>query len=144
MKTHIFSFLPRRFYRVVYEDNKCLPADEVLERAQAKLGEKDYGVFTNNCEHFANECKTGEKKCHQIKTSIEILGKNAMESITSFFKRGKLLFRVMLRSENSWFRQPGVTEVVEYGTWIGAGLAIFVTFIIELVLLGKIFPQVKC
>lgn len=115
-----------------------------MKRAQAKLGEKDYGVFTNNCEHFANECKTGEKKCHQIKTSIEIFGKNAIGSIASFFRKSKLWFRMMLRSENSWFRQPGVTEVVEYGTRIGAGLAIFVTFIIELVLLGEIFfPRVK-
>ena len=131
--------LTPRFYRIVYEESECLPADEVLKRAQAKLGEKDFGMFTNNCEHFANECKTGEKKCYQIKTSIETLGKNAIGSITSFFRKGKQWFRMMLRSENSWFRQPGVAEVVEYGTRIGAGLAIFVTFIIELVLLGKIF-----
>lgn len=36
-----------------------LPADEVVERALARLGEKGYHLVFNNCEHFACWCKTG-------------------------------------------------------------------------------------
>lgn len=36
-----------------------LPADEVVERALVRLGEKGYHLVFNNCEHFACWCKTG-------------------------------------------------------------------------------------
>ena len=73
---------PFRFYRIVYEDEECLPAPEVLKKAGARVGEKEptYCLFTNNCEHFANECKTGKKECYQKQTAIEILGKNVVTS----------------------------------------------------------------
>lgn len=44
--------------------------------------------------------------------------------------------RMMLRSENSWFRQPGVAEVAEHGVKFGTGLSIFIAFIIDIVLHG--------
>jgi hypothetical protein len=122
----------------VYDESECLPANEVLKRAETKLGEKNFCPFTNNCEHFANECKTGEKECRQIRTSIEDLGKNAISSITSFLDRARKWFRMVLRSENSWFRQLGVTELVEYGAQFCTGMSIFVAFTVEVVLLGKI------
>ena len=122
----------------MYHENECLPATDVLERTEARLGEKHYCLFTNNCEHFANECKTGEKKCHQIWTSIEILGKNAISSITSFLNSAIKWCRMVVRSENSWVRQPGVAEVAEHCVKFGTGLSIFIVFIVEVVILGKI------
>lgn len=34
--------------------------DEVIRRAKSRLGEGDYSVFTNNCEHFCNWCRNGD------------------------------------------------------------------------------------
>ncbi|XP_028396349.1 uncharacterized protein LOC114520305 [Dendronephthya gigantea] len=138
------TFVPDRFYRIIYEENETIIApSEVLRKAESRIGEKRYCPFTNNCEHFASECKTGVKKCHQFWISVEILGKSALSSITSFLNRAVKWFRMTFRSENSWFRQPGVTEIVEYGANIGTGLSIFTAFIIEVALLGHDCKEAK-
>lgn len=38
----------------------------VVQRAESRLGEQRYDLFTNNCEHFANWCKTGRSDCEQL------------------------------------------------------------------------------
>ncbi len=40
--------------------------DVVIHRAESRLGEQRYNLFFNNCEHFANWCKTGENVSHQL------------------------------------------------------------------------------
>ena len=41
-------------------------SDVVIERAESRLGERQYDLFFNNCEHFANWCKTGRSECEQL------------------------------------------------------------------------------
>jgi len=41
-------------------------ADIVIERAESRLGERQYDLFFNNCEHFANWCKIGRSECRQL------------------------------------------------------------------------------
>jgi hypothetical protein len=38
----------------------------VVQRAESRLGEQAYDLLTNNCEHFANWCKTGRQDCEQL------------------------------------------------------------------------------
>jgi hypothetical protein len=40
--------------------------DVVLQRAESRLGEQRYNLLTNNCEHFANWCKTGRNESQQL------------------------------------------------------------------------------
>lgn len=40
--------------------------DVVLSRAESRLGEQRYNLFFNNCEHFANWCKTGDNVSPQL------------------------------------------------------------------------------
>ena len=40
--------------------------DVVIERAESRLGERQYDLFFNNCEHFANWCKAGRAECMQL------------------------------------------------------------------------------
>ncbi|MGD1861319.1 MAG: lecithin retinol acyltransferase family protein [Leptolyngbyaceae cyanobacterium] len=40
--------------------------DIVVHRAESRLGEQRYDLLTNNCEHFANWCKTGRSDCEQM------------------------------------------------------------------------------
>lgn len=49
-------------------------AEETVERAKSRLGEKGYGLFGNNCEHFAYWCKTGVKTSKQVKALKQALG----------------------------------------------------------------------
>ncbi len=38
----------------------------VVERAASRLGERDYHIVFNNCEHFAAWCKTGKHRSQQV------------------------------------------------------------------------------
>lgn len=40
--------------------------DVVIQRAENLIGEEQYNLFQNNCEHFAFFCKTGVKNSYQI------------------------------------------------------------------------------
>jgi hypothetical protein len=40
--------------------------DSVVERAESRLGEQQYDLLTNNCEHFATWCKTGRNESEQL------------------------------------------------------------------------------
>ena len=51
---------------------------ETVKRAREKLGQGDWDLLFNNCEHFAVWCKTGKKRCHQVKNALEVLGAAAM------------------------------------------------------------------
>jgi len=44
--------------------------DAVVERAKSRLGEHDYNLLTNNCEHFACWCKTGISDSKQIRNYL--------------------------------------------------------------------------
>lgn len=48
-------------------------ADTVINRAQSRLGEKQYNLLFNNCEHFATWCITGESKSQQVENFIPLL-----------------------------------------------------------------------
>ncbi|WP_210644641.1 lecithin retinol acyltransferase family protein [Pseudomonas sp. Tri1] len=41
-------------------------AEEVANRARSRLGEEQYRIFSNNCEHFCSWCTTGESYSAQI------------------------------------------------------------------------------
>jgi hypothetical protein len=40
--------------------------DVVIERAESRLGERQYQLLTNNCEHFATWCKIGRSESQQL------------------------------------------------------------------------------
>ncbi|TVP62113.1 MAG: hypothetical protein EA343_12095 [Nodularia sp. (in: Bacteria)] len=46
----------------------------VIARAKRKLGERQYNLFKNNCEHFAHYCKTGKYKSAQVEKAKEVVG----------------------------------------------------------------------
>ncbi len=47
----------------------CKPLS-ALSRAYSKIGETGYNLMTNNCEHFAEWCKTGNRKSIQTRKAI--------------------------------------------------------------------------
>ena len=48
-------------------------ADEVIERAVSRIGEKNYSFLNNNCEHFVNWCRTGHADSRQVDRTIRRL-----------------------------------------------------------------------
>lgn len=49
------------------EKKHLLPADEIVNRAESRLGEGGYNLYSNNCEHFSNWCAFGVAFCNQGK-----------------------------------------------------------------------------
>lgn len=50
----------------VKQQSTSFIAEVVVERAESRLGERQYDLFFNNCEHFANWCKIGRAECNQL------------------------------------------------------------------------------
>lgn len=49
---------------------KLYSAKETVRRAKSRLGESEYNLLSNNCEHFAIWCKTGISESHQVKSLL--------------------------------------------------------------------------
>jgi len=47
--------------------------EETLQRACRRLGERNYNLITNNCEHFALWCRTGISSSSQVKEAEKTL-----------------------------------------------------------------------
>ena len=67
--TDIDRFLCGAFLEVAVperaERKKQRSPEKVVELARQRLGETGYHILHNNCEHFANECLTGQKYSSQ-------------------------------------------------------------------------------
>jgi hypothetical protein len=50
-----------------YTTGFCFLPDAVVRRAESRLGEHQYNLLFNNCEHFATWCKTGIAHSQQIR-----------------------------------------------------------------------------
>ena len=50
----------------VVSHDEASPPGVTLRRAMGRIGEQNYNLLFNNCEHFANWCKTGRHRSGQI------------------------------------------------------------------------------
>ena len=58
---------------VAVPHEQCLPPDEVIARAESRLGEASYSLAFNNCEHFALWCKTSCHRSEQTEAAADII-----------------------------------------------------------------------
>jgi hypothetical protein len=60
-------FSAGRAVRIIeYSESKYSPQEIVL-RARSRLGENEYQVLRNNCEHFCNWCISGRSRSTSIR-----------------------------------------------------------------------------
>jgi len=97
-------------YYIKYEKDECLSDDEVVTNACSKIGQRqEYNCFTNNCEHFAFKCKTGQglseqaKRIERLKESADSLSSSMPkssipESFMSFLDAGVMILRSSMLS----------------------------------------------
>jgi hypothetical protein len=82
-------------------DAQELAAEEVAARAEAALGEKEYSLLFNNCEHFARWCQTGRHESGQVDRLVlggALVGVAARLAVSVAARRatGAVLLRVLL------------------------------------------------
>jgi hypothetical protein len=51
---------------VNYPTGTCSAPGLTMRRAMGRLGEQNYNLLFNNCEHFAHWCKTGRHRSNQV------------------------------------------------------------------------------
>ena len=44
----------------LYAEDTIYTQDEIIRRAESRLGEKDYNLIINNCQNFATWCRLGD------------------------------------------------------------------------------------
>ena len=74
-------------------------AEEIIERARECVGQKEYNLFFNNCEHFAKYCRTGKKPLITLRPQIldRVASNpftNMKRNIINEFRREKNVFKV--------------------------------------------------
>ena len=55
----------------VVPHTQCSPQGVTLRRAMSRIGEQNYNLLFNNCEHFATWCKTGRHRSGQVDSVLE-------------------------------------------------------------------------
>ena len=61
----------------------CLSADTVVLNAKRKLGENNYHLSKNNCEHFAMWCKTRILSSEQVEITSKKIFKNTLSLVAT-------------------------------------------------------------
>ncbi|PVD22496.1 hypothetical protein C0Q70_18310 [Pomacea canaliculata] len=79
---------------------KCYDPDEIVRRAESKLGEMGYHVCEKNCEHFATWCRYGVAWSDQVSQELEVreVKDNIWMMVTSKVQAEFPLLFVVLRN----------------------------------------------
>ena len=60
--------------------------DEIVIRAAGRIGDRGYDLLDNNCEHFANWCRSGENESQQANVSETVLRQAAAACAKPFVR----------------------------------------------------------
>lgn len=64
--TSVSEFSQGSRIKIKLHDNPRYSPEEAADRACLRIGENDYRLLTNNCEHFVNWCLEGEASSEQV------------------------------------------------------------------------------
>ena len=98
--------------------------------SNGRLGESDYRLFGNNCEHFVNWCRTGEAVSRQVDRAIErtgaVLTKVATRSLAKTASPWLLAADAAQFGAEVAASRLGANddEAQQTGQWVGAGTSI--------------------
>ena len=101
--------------------DKCLSAEDVVKRARSRLGENEYNVFYNNCEHFAMWCKTGISSSEQVEYFKDVMKDGAVSLAANLgtqaaAKAGEVIVETAVREVTKKFvSETVVQEIVKSG-----------------------------
>ena len=56
--------------RTVAHPRSVFSPEEIVRRARSRLGENDYRLLSNNCEHFCNWCLDGVSRSAQVERPL--------------------------------------------------------------------------
>ena len=96
----------------VVEHPVCSPQGVTLRRAMSRIGEQNYNLLFNNCEHFATWCKTGRHHSDQVQSVVDNARSWSARMPSALVAGLELLVQRGLLDENSrTLARKGVTQL---------------------------------
>jgi hypothetical protein len=77
------------------------PAGVTVRRAMSRLGEQNYNLLFNNCEHFATWCKTGRHRSVQVDSVVDRARKWSQKMPSALLSGLDLLVRRGVLDDNT-------------------------------------------
>ena len=71
-ETSLSRFAAGHGVRVVSDVAPGFEGLEVVRRARSRIGEDNYRLLTNNCEHFCEWCLRGEPRSYQVEARLAL------------------------------------------------------------------------
>jgi len=90
----IRRFSMGRLVGMVQECESTYSPQEIVLRARSRLGENEYHVLRNNCEHFCNWCISGRSRSIQVERP-ETITLRALVGAVKCAKRVPLMLRTL-------------------------------------------------
>jgi hypothetical protein len=81
------NFAQGRPVFVVRHAEACFDAQQAIDRARSRLGEKRYRLLTNNCEHFVEWCLHDEHRSFEVETALNFprwFGERVVAAVARF------------------------------------------------------------
>ena len=95
--------------------------EECARRALSRLGEDQYNLVFNNCEHFATWCATGEQRSPQVERAV--CGVAAAAAATAVRATATTVVRTTLCRAAGTALAAGVAGALLSSTGIGSAIA---------------------
>jgi len=80
-ETTFKKFLNGNSYSIVYHPNAKYSNEEIVQRAYSRIGENNYNLIGNNCEHFANWCIDGVSNSQQVGAVFKTTAHTALKTV---------------------------------------------------------------
>lgn len=84
-----FDLKTDRLELLTYSE-EILPADKAIAKARSRKGEKDYGLFGNNCESFVNWVLTDKAITNQADAGLDQVQAGFVEGASKGYLEGGL------------------------------------------------------
>jgi hypothetical protein len=84
------AFAEDRPVFVVAHAEPTLPAEEIIRRARSRIGERNYRLLTNNCEHFCEWALHGTARSFQVEMSLafpRLMGERIQNALLRIARR---------------------------------------------------------
>ena len=80
------SFSVGHTIRIVEHPTCTYSPREIVDRARSRVGERDYRLLTNNCEHFCNWCIRGLSRSAQAERPVALVFRLLADAVVRFLR----------------------------------------------------------
>jgi hypothetical protein len=105
--------------RIEWMHDETLPLEEVARRAESRLGEDNYSLTSNNCEHLAEWAATGEARSPQVENRTPVaVGVASYAAVSVLTGAGPVGVALLVLGSPVGQVALGLTAVISVFNWL--------------------------